>query len=110
MYPVALDTWMMLDPTDGGGSLGEVEIEREAEGSLPLPRSRIALRRGTSRWTGWTFVGSGTPQQDARDLIAESPMCATGKGSRGNVVKGHIMLVSTSEGDGTISGLEEGGL
>ena len=90
---------MMLDPTDGGGSLVEAEIEREAEGSLPLPRSRIALRRGTSRWTGWTSVGSGTPRQDARDLIAESHMCATSKGSRGNVAKDPITPVSTPEGD-----------
>ena len=50
------------------------------------------------------------PKDRCKRGHAESPMCATGKGSRGNVVKGCIMLVSTSEEVGTISGVEEGGL
>ena len=95
-----------------GGIPGREWIEREAEGSSLIINHLIKRprRRRTMCWTGWRFAGSGTPGTGAREVIAGSPMCATSKGSRGNVVKERIMLPNTSEGDGTISGVEEGSL
>ena len=48
--------------------------------------------------------------QGARDLIAENHMCATRKGIQENAVKDPTTPANTSEGDGTISGVEEGSL
>ena len=98
---------MMLEPADKGGS--PVEAERKAEVSHLLPGSRTALRTRTSRWTGWTCVGSGTPGKGARELIAGNHTCAIRRVVPGSVVKPPTMPANTPEGDGTISRVERGG-
>ena len=95
----------------GGGIPGREWIEREAEGSSLIINHLIKRprRRRTMCWTGWRFAGSGTPGKGAREVIAGSHMCATSKGSQGNVARECIMLQNTREGDGTISGGKEEG-